>query len=109
MCRAVKVLCVAETPSELADLKRATVSAEWELCAGATDLRGALDQIDIERPHVLVAVGDWSSLVTVVAERFPGMRIVTDRDTPGTSAVADGLDDVRDAVKRLPRPSGPVA
>jgi hypothetical protein len=108
VCRAVRVLCVADDDEALGELKRATVSAEWELCPGATELREALDQIDRERPHVLVAVGDWATLVTTVAEAFPGMRIVTDRDTPGASSVARSLEDVRDLVKGLPRPSGPV-
>ena len=52
------------TEASLSALKAATVSAEWELAPGATELRSALDQIDAERPHVLVAFGDvrrtWS-------------------------------------------------
>jgi hypothetical protein len=36
------------------------------------------------------------------------MRIVTDRDTPGASAVAISLDEVRGLVLGLPRPGGPV-
>ena len=80
MCRAVKVLCVATGHEALMALKRAAVSADWELSAGATDLRGALDQLDVERPHALVAFGPFEQLVALAAERFPAMRIVTDRD-----------------------------
>lgn len=108
MCRAVKVLCVASDDTELAALKRASVGAGWELAPGATDLRSALDQIDVERPHALVVFGPFDDLVALAAERFPGIRIVTDRDTPGASAVAGSRDDVRDLLAELPHPGGPV-
>jgi hypothetical protein len=104
----VKILCVAADPSSLEALKRASVSAEWELCPGATDLRSALDQIDVERPHMLVAFGPFEELVVLVTERFPGMRIVTDRETPGATAVAASLEEVRDLLRSQPRPGGPV-
>ena len=108
MCRELIVLCVAEDREALVALKAVTVSAEWELAPGATDLRSALDQVDAERPHVLVAFGDQAELVRLVHERFPSMRIVTDRDTPGASAVATSTDKVRGLVIGLPRPGGPV-
>jgi len=108
MCRAVKVMCVAPDAASLAALKRAAVGAEWELTAGATEIRSALDQIDIERPHALVVFGPFELLVALVSERFPGLRIVTDRDSPGASAVARSADDVRDLLTELPRPGGPV-
>ena len=108
VCRALIVLCVADDRGSLSALKAATVAAEWELAPGATDLRSALDQIDAERPHVLVAFGDHTGLVTIVRERFPSMRIVTDRDTPGATVVATSIDEVRGLVLGLPRPGGPV-
>jgi hypothetical protein len=108
MCRALVVLCVAEDRERLAALKVATVSAGWELAPGATDLRGALDQIDAERPHVLVAFGAFEELARLVAERFPAMRIVTDRNAPGATAVASSLDEVRGLVLSLPGPGGPI-
>ena len=108
MCRALIVLCVAPDDEALMALKTATVSAEWELAPGATDLRGALDQIDAERPHVLVAFGPFEDLVALARERFPGMRIVTDRDAPGATVVATSLEEVRGVVLGLPRPGGPV-
>ena len=108
MCRAVVVLCVAPDAVQLQDLKRATVAAEWELTPGATDLRAALDQLDAERPHALVAFGPFEELVALAAERFPGMRIVTDRDAPGATGVAASLEEVRGMLRAMPRPGGPV-
>ena len=63
----------------LTALKSATVSAEWELTPGATDLRGALDQIDAERPHVMVAFGPFEDLVAIAGRAVPGDA---DRDGP---------------------------
>jgi hypothetical protein len=108
MCRALLVLCVAPDAAALEELKRATTSAEWELAPGATGEREALDRIDAERPHVLVAFGPFERLVGLVAERFPGMRIVADRDAPGVAAVAPSLEVVRGLVIGDERPGGPV-
>jgi len=108
VCRAVKVLCVATDEDALVRLRRASVGAEWELVPGAIDLRGALDQLDVERPHALVAFGPFAELVALAAERFPGMRIITDRESPGASAVATSLEDVRGLLAQQPRPGGPV-
>jgi hypothetical protein len=108
MCRALKVLCVAEDEDALRALKRATVSVEWELAGGATNEPDAIGQIDAERPHVLVVFGSFDGLIALVREGFPGMRIVTDRDAPGATAVATSLEEVRGLVKGIPRPGGPV-
>ncbi len=108
MCRAIKVLCVAPDSEQLLALKQATVAADWELSPGATDLRGALDQIDVDRPHVLVVFGPFEALVALVADRFPGMRIVADRDMPGASEVVGSMSDIRAGLRMQPRPGGPV-
>ncbi len=108
MCRAVKVLCVATDQDALVRLRRASAGAGWELVAGAIDLRGALDQLDVERPHALVVFGPFDDLVALAAERFPGMRIITDRETPGASVVAASMEDVRELLAEQPRPGGPV-
>ena len=107
MCRAVTVICVAPDREQLVALKRAVVAAEWELTAGATDLRGALDQIDVERPHAMVVVGPFEELVAMVAERFPGMWIVADHEMPGATAVAE-MADAREALRMQRPPGGPV-
>ncbi len=108
MCRALTVLCVAEDPGTLAALKRAAVSAEWELAPGATTEAEALEQLHAERPHVLVVFGPFEGLVRAAREAYPFLRIVADRDLPGATVVAASLEEVRGAVKGLPRPGGPV-
>lgn len=108
VCRAVKVLCVAGDEEELGALRLATTAAEWELTPGATSVTDALGVVDAERPHAMVAFGPYEQLVSLVRERFPAMRIVTDRDTPGASAVATSRDDVREALRSLARPGGPI-
>jgi hypothetical protein len=108
MCRALKVLCVASDDDALKVLKNAAVSAEWELAPGATNESDAIGQIDAERPHILVTLGPYERLVALVSERFPGMRIIADRETPGATDVATSLGEVRGLVKRSPRPGGPV-
>ena len=108
MCRALKVLCVASDRESLMRLKKAAVSAEWELAPGAINETDAVGQIDAERPHILVAFGPFERLVKLTRERFPGMRIVTDRDAPGATVVATSLVEVRRLVKSEPRPGGPI-
>ena len=49
MCRALKVLCVATDDESLGALKRATVSADWELARGATGVAEAISQLGDER------------------------------------------------------------
>ncbi len=105
MCRAVKVLCVATDGEELARLKGAAIAAEWELCPGATDVEAATEQLETERPHMLVTFGPFEEFVASVADRYPGMRIISDRDAPG-AVVATSLDDVRDLLRS--RPGGPI-
>jgi hypothetical protein len=108
MCRAVKVLCVAADDDALRALRQLTTAAEWELTSGATNETDALGLIDSERPHAVVAFGDFERLVSLVRDRFPAMRIVTDRDTPGTNAVAASREDVREVLRSLGQPGGPI-
>ena len=108
MCRSLKVLCLAPDRESLIALKRAAVAAEWELAPGATTEVDAVGQIDAQRPHVLVAFGPFERVVALARDRFPGIRIVTDRDTPGATVVATSLEEVRGLIEDGPRPGGPV-
>jgi hypothetical protein len=108
MCRALKVLVVAPDVEALAALKRAAVSADWELTPGATDEATALAQLEDEHPHVVVAFGDAGAFVAEARRRYPLLRIVTDRPIAETSAVVDDPANVRDAIRALPRPGGPI-
>jgi hypothetical protein len=108
VCRAVRVLCVGEDEARVTALRNATVAAEWELTAGATTETEALGLVDRERPNALVVFGDFERLVILVRDRFPGVRIVTDRPVPGASAVVSSPDEIRDTLRALGRPGGPV-
>lgn len=108
MCRALTVLCVAEDAESLLALKRASVSADWELAPGACSEAEALEQLESEHPHVVVVFGAFGPLVEAIRDRVPYVRIVADRDLPGANAVVASLAEVRAAVTGLPRPGGPV-
>ena len=108
VCRSVRILCVAPDEAALRALRGATVAAEWELTPGATDQTDALALIDRERPHALVVFGDFDGLVELVRDRFPAMRIVTDRAAEGASAVVSSAEEVRETLRALARPGGPV-
>ncbi len=108
MCRALTVLCVASSRRVLAALKRAAVSAEWDLAPGATTEDEALAQLESERAHVLVVFGEFESLLSRAREGWPNLRIICDRDLPGATVVVATPEEIRDAVKGLPRPAGPV-
>ncbi|MGH2590321.1 MAG: hypothetical protein ACRDGW_05930 [Actinomycetota bacterium] len=108
MCRALKVLCVAENGPALAALQRAAVSADWELARGATNGSDALRQLHEERPHVVVVFGPFEGFIRSAIEAYPSIRVVADRELPGASVVVGSLEDVRGAVMGRPRPGGPV-
>ncbi|MFL5737083.1 MAG: hypothetical protein ACJ76P_07075 [Actinomycetota bacterium] len=108
MCRALKVLVVAEDDASLRTLRAAAVSAEWELTPGATSVEDAIAIVDSERPHVVVTFGAFEALTTLLRERFPGMRVIADRELSGASVVVSGPQEVRAAVKAAPPSRGPV-
>lgn len=108
MCRAIKVLCVATDGTPLSDLKRAAVGASWELMPGTTSPEEARDQIEEDRPHVLVVWGPDEGLVRAAKERIPGLRTVSSDPGAGADSVVKSLDEIRNAILDLPRPGGPV-
>lgn len=104
MCRALKVLCVAPDAAGLDELRRATVSAEWELTPGATSVEEALARLHEDRPHVLIVFGAFPGLVERALEAYPFIRVIADRETPA-AVVVGSADEVRAAVKGS---AGPV-
>jgi hypothetical protein len=110
VCRALVVVCVAPDRESLVELKRAAVGPEWELAPGATIPEDAVAQIEERGSHVLVVSGPAEDVVRRARERWPWLRIVVVADAPveGATAVVGSLAEVRDAVRGLPRPVGPV-
>jgi hypothetical protein len=98
VCRALKVLCVAPDAAALEALRRASVSAEWELAPGATSEEEAMARLHEQRPHVLVVFGAFPGLVDRALEAYPFLRVIADREMPGAVAVGS-VDEVRAAVK----------
>jgi len=109
MCRALRVLCAAPDRARLDLLKRASVSAHWELVGGATSV-GELEVQTAEwRPDVVVmeaALGGGA--VRAVRATRPAARIVSVGPLAGADAQAGSLDGIRQAVMGVPRPGGPV-
>jgi hypothetical protein len=102
VCVALKVLCVAPDAEALGALRRAAVSAEWELAPGATTERDAARQLREERVHVVVVFGPFERFVRKALRSQPSLRMVADRDLPGVSVVVGSLDEVRSAVLGVP-------
>jgi hypothetical protein len=109
VCRALKLLCAAPGVERLSSLKRASVSAAWELVGGATSVEELGAQMAEWEPDVVVvdaALGPGS--VDAVRAVRAHARIVSLGAVTGADEVAETLDAVRAAVLGLPSPGGPV-
>jgi hypothetical protein len=109
MCRALKVLCAAVTADRLAELKRATVSAHWELVGGASSLPELLLQVVAERPDVVVihrSLGEEA--VAAIRRLDQSVRIVGVGELPGADENTESPEHIRGAIIGLPSPGGPV-
>jgi DNA-binding NarL/FixJ family response regulator len=105
MCRALKVLCAAPGQGRLAEVKRAVVSAHWELVGGARTTEDLVQQLDEWEPDVVVVdLGLGREAADRVRESRPGARVVT----VGAGGDAETDEDVKAAILGLPRPGGPV-
>jgi hypothetical protein len=105
VCRALKVLCVADGPDRLIALKRATVSADWELVGGATSVAELDDQLATWEPDVVVLDHALTDAGRVIAQIHPRARLAT---VGGGEDGGFARDEIRSAVLGLPRPAGPV-
>ncbi|HXF57070.1 MAG TPA: hypothetical protein VNO34_05790 [Actinomycetota bacterium] len=109
MCRALKVLCAAPTPERLGELKRAAVSAQWELVGGATSVEELGRQVGEWGPDVVVVDGSLGAAAVEAARRARStVRVVAVGRVDGADLVAPTLAEVRDAILGLPGPGGPV-
>ncbi|HYU58962.1 MAG TPA: hypothetical protein VEO00_13080 [Actinomycetota bacterium] len=111
MCRSLRVLCAAPSPEELAALKRAAVSSDYELVGGATDRGGVVAQVREWVPDVVVAPAALLGREAIEEARAwrPELRwVVVGGDGDGADAVAAALEEVRETIRGLPRPGGPV-
>jgi hypothetical protein len=116
MCRALKVLCAAPGRDELAKLRRAVVSVNWELVGGATTLADLDEQVRGWSPDVVVVDGSFGpEAVELVRGARPSARIVavgehgkTSHGGEGPDEWAGSLEDIRNVVLGMPRPGGPV-
>jgi hypothetical protein len=104
----LKVLCVAQDEGSLAALRRAAVSAEWELAPGATTQEDALAQLHDVRPHVVVVSGPFEGFVARALEIAPYLRVIADRELPGAGVVVGSPEEIREAIAGRRRPGGPV-
>lgn len=90
-------------------LKRAAVSATWELVGGAASERELAAHIAEWGPDIVVldaALGVGA--VTAIRAGRATARIVSVGQLDGVDAVADSLEDLREAVLGVPKPGGPV-
>jgi DNA-binding NarL/FixJ family response regulator len=109
MCRALKLLCAAAGRERLMELKRAAVGATWELVGGAASGPELAAYVAELGPDIVVldaALG--AEAVTAIRAGRATARIVSVGHLDGVDAVADSLEDVRQAVLGVPKRGGPV-
>ena len=98
----MKILCAASTPERLAQIKRATVSAHWELVGGATSVEHLRAQIEEWNPDVLVLDAELGpEAETRAREMKETLQIVA----VGSFSLGDSI---REAILGLPQPGGPI-
>ena len=109
MCRALTVLCAAPGADALARLKRAAVSASWELVGGASSSQELLRQLGELEPDVVVvdaSLGDVD--VQEMRRARPGARVLSVGGLAGVDGEAVDLSAVRDTILGVPPVGGPV-
>jgi DNA-binding NarL/FixJ family response regulator len=110
MCRALRVLCGAVEEGRLAKLKRAALSAHWEVVGGAASVEELVDQVAHWSPDVVIIDAPLGGkAVRAVRKSRPKVRIVTvGQVSAGEDRVARSLGDIKGAVLGLPATGGPV-
>jgi DNA-binding response OmpR family regulator len=109
MCRALTVLCAAPGRVALGELKRAAVSASWELIGGASSADELLRQLDeLGADVVVVDAGLPGVDVAEIRRVRPRTRVLAVGGLPGADAEVSGPSAVRDAILGVPPVGGPV-
>jgi hypothetical protein len=108
VCRALRVLCAAPDLGSLDELKRASVSAHWELVGGAASVERLLLELGERNPDVVVIDARLGSDAEALARQAgPNLRILRIGD-PASDGQTVPLAAVRDAIMGLPAPGGPI-
>jgi len=103
------ILCAAAGRDELGALKRAVVSASWELVGGATSGVELLAQLAEFRPDVIVLDARVAGVdLAEVRRARPAARVVALGVIPGADMEASELGQLRDAILGVRPVGGPV-
>jgi hypothetical protein len=113
MCTAVRIVVAAAERERRLELRRAAVTAEWEVVGEAADAEGAYAEAVERRARFLVldasAAGPRPEvLVRRLRSTSPSAFVVGVGEVPGVDAGVDGdaLDGLRDAMRDLLHASG---
>lgn len=112
MCFAVRIVVVAPTRERRLALRRAAVSAEWEVVGEAEDAAGGVARAGALRARFVVldeaAVGDSAAAAAELADLQPRVFLVGVGDVDGADAqvAGDGLTDLRGVLADLLHRSG---
>jgi DNA-binding NarL/FixJ family response regulator len=113
MCTAVRIVVAAAEPERRLELRRAAVTAEWEVVGEAADANGAYVEAVERRARFLVldasAAGSRpEALVRRLRSTSPNAFVVGVGEVPGVDATvaAGALDGLRDAMRGLLHASG---
>jgi len=109
MCRALTVLCAAPGREALGELKRAAVSASWELVGGASSAGELVRQLeDLEPDVVVVDAGLRGVDVAEIRRIRPRARVLAVGSLDGADREAPDLNGVREGILGVPPVGGPV-
>ena len=113
MCTAVRIVVAAAERERRLELRRAAVTAEWEVVGEAADAEGAYAEAVERRARFLVldasAAGPRPEvLVRRLRSTSPNAFVVGVGEVPGVDASvdADALGGLRDAMRELLHASG---
>ena len=113
MCTAVRIVVAAAERERRLELRRAAVTAEWEVVGEAADANGAYVEAVERRARFLVldasAAGTRpEALVRRLRSTSPNAFVVGVGEVPGVDATvaAGALDGLRDAMRALLHASG---